>query len=246
MRRGWRGADGSALRSIVMFALLVSAALAAPIVHGERLEWAVSWMGIDAGSAWSTTSESGPAWIFEAGARSAGWLVSLYPIDDLLRSEWTAGLGSARYFTRFREGRFQQDQDNRFGADAVVVSRTQLRDEVWQPSESRYAAAPGVEDPVSAFYRIREEAGPVGERTRWTVWTGKNAIPMIVHTAAAEAYAGQAALRVEVLADHDTDDVEPKLTVWLTDDAARVPLAAVLHTRAGAVKATLVERTVGG
>lgn len=216
----------------------------APLVPGERLDWAISWMGLNAGAAWSGTSGSRAGWVFEAGAKSAAWLVSMYPIDDLLRSEWTPGVGSARYVTRFREGRFEQDSDIRFGAEGIVVARTQRFDEGPRTWEDRYAAAPSVEDPVSAFYRLRAEAGPVGERVRYVVWSGRKAIPMIVWTAAVEPYDGQSAFRVEVLTDHGNDDVEPKMTVWITDDAARVPLAALVRSRAGPVKATLVKRTV--
>lgn len=232
-----------------MFALWLvpfgaAAAPDVPLVGGERLEWAISWMGIDAGAAWSTTAGSGVGWVFEAGARSAGWLASMYPIDDLLRSEWTSGVGSSRYVTRFREGRFEQDQDMRFSADGVVVARWQRFDEGPRAWEDRYPPAPAAEDPVSAFYRLREEAGPVGERVRYLVWTGRKSIPMIVWTAAVEAYDGQPAFRIEVLTDHGNEDVEPKMTVWITDDAARVPLAALVRTRAGPVKATLVNRTL--
>ncbi|MDP2306968.1 MAG: DUF3108 domain-containing protein [Pseudomonadota bacterium] len=215
-----------------------------PLVAGERLDWAISWMGLNAGAAWSTTSGSSAGWVFEAGAKSATWLASMYPIDDLLRSEWVPGVGSSRHVTRFREGRFEQDQDMRFLADAVVVGRTQRFDEGPRTWEDRYAAAPRAEDPVSAFYRLREEAGPVDERVRYQVWTGRKSIPMVVWTAAVELYEGQSAFRVEVLTDHGNEDVEPKMTVWITDDAARVPLAAVVRSRAGPVKASLVKRTV--
>lgn len=225
---------------------LVAAALAAeaPLVAGERLDWAISWMGISAGSAWSTTSKRPAGWVFEAGAKSAGWLASMYPIDDLLRSEWTPHVGSSRHVTRFREGRFEQDSDIRFTADAVVVARTQRFDEGPRRWEDRYAAAPGAEDPVSAFYRLREEAGPVGERVRYQVWTGRKSIPMVVWTTGVELYDGQPSFRVEVLTDHGNEDVEPKMTVWITDNAARVPLAALVRSRAGPVKATLVKRTL--
>jgi hypothetical protein len=222
------------------------AATATPsaIVTGERLEWRVSWMGIDAGTAWSTTAAHGVGWLLEAGCTSAGWLRSMYPIDDRLISEWTPGAGSSRYTTRFREGDFQQDQEMSLGADAVVIARSQRFDDGWRSWEDHYRGAPAVEDPVSAFYRLRGEAGPVGERARFTVWTGKKAVPVVAHTAAAEPLDGRPTLRVEVLADEGTADVDPKMTVWISDDDERVPLLAVLRTRAGPVRATLVGRAV--
>lgn len=226
----------------MVLALLLTAAHASPIASGERLEWAVSWLGVDAGIAWSTTVAQGAAVLFEAGCQSAPWLASLYPVQDTLRSEWTPGAGSVRYVTRFREGGFQQDQDMRFGADAVVIARSQLFADGWRSWEKRHKGVVSVEDPVSAFYRLREEAGPVGERVSYGVWTGRKVEAVQVWTAAAEVYDGQPALRVEVLAVRGSEDFEPKMTVWLSDDAARAPLAAELKTRAGPVRATLTRR----
>lgn len=224
--------------------LLAGSVAAAPITPGERLEWSVSWMGIEAGRAWSTTASVASDMLFEAGAASAPWLGGLYPIDDRLRSEWRPGAGSRRYVTRFREGDFQQDQDMRLDADPIVIARTQRFDEGWRAWEDEHPAVTSVEDPVSAFYRLREEAGPVGERVRYTVWTGRKPASLEVWTAAAEPVDGRAALRVEVLTARTSGDYEPKMTVWLSDDADRVPLVAELRTRAGPVRATLVRRVV--
>ena len=229
-----------------MLVALVLAPLAdaTPLRVGERLEWAVSWMGVAAGRAWSTIGPLDGAVLFEAGCTSAPWLAGLYPIDDRLRSEWRPGQGSRRYVTRFREGGFEQDQDVDIGADPIVAARAQRFDDGWRAWEDIHAAVPGVEDPVSAFYRLREEAGPVGERVRWTVWTGRRAAGLQVWTAAAEALDGVAVWRVEVLAEHAGGDLEPRMTVWLTQDADRVPLVAEVRTRAGPVRAELTRRVL--
>lgn len=223
---------------------LVALAAAAPIQPGERLEWAVSWMGVSAGSAWATTAELDGAVLFEAGATSAPWLAGLYPIDDRLRSEWRPGVGSRRYVTRFREGNFQQDQDMALAGDPVVVARRQRFDEGWRAWEDKHTGVGPVDDPVSAFYRLREEAGPVGERVRFPVWTGRRAAGLQIWTAAAESLDGVEVLRVEVLAEHSGGDLEPKMTVWVTADAQRVPVAAEVRTRAGPVRAELRTRVV--
>ena len=233
---------------LALVPLLVAAAGAAPITHGERLEWAVTWMGVSAGSAWATTAvdaaAAGADVTFEAGATSAPWLAGLYPIDDHLRSEWRPGAGSRRYVTRFREGDFQQDQDVRLDGRPITVARSQRFDEGWRTWTDTQAAGPGVEDPVSAFFRIREEAGPVGERVRYDVWGGRGAKGVEVWTAGVEVVDGRGALRVEVLTAHTSGDFESKMTVWVSDDADRVPLRAEVRTRAGPVRVTLVRRVV--
>jgi hypothetical protein len=222
--------------------LLVAASLAA--VPGERLEWTVRWMGIEAGTAWSTVTTNGAGVRVDAGCRSAPWLAKLYPVEDALGSEWRPNVGSSRYFTRYREGDYQRDEDVALSGDPIVARRSQLMAEGWKTWEDRYKGVAGVEDPVSAFYRLREEAGPVGETLRWKVWSGRWPTSVQVVTAAAETWEGRPTLRVEVLAEHRTEDLEPKMTVWLSDDADRVPLAAIVHTRAGPVEVRLAARTV--
>lgn len=228
---------GSVLASL----LLAGAAHAAPLEAGERLEWSVQWLGIEAGRAWATLREDGGAWVVEAGCRSAGWLAGLYPIEDALVSEWTAA-GSRRYVTRFREGGFQQDQEMRLGADAFVVARRQLLDGTWRAWEDRYDAVPGAQDPVSAFYAVRVVAPAVGEGVDFPLWTGRRAVTTRIRTAGREDRDGVPVLRVEVATASGTD-VRGRMTVYLTDDADRVPVAAVVQTRAGAVDVGLVERT---
>lgn len=229
---------------MLLLAVLLGNAHAGPVAPGERLEWAVTWMGIAAGTAWSTAATAAEGLRFEAGCTSAPWLASLYPVDDRLISTWRPGAGSSRYVTRFREGDFQQDTDAHLAGTPIVVARAQRFDDGWRSWEETRAAAPGVEDPVSAFYRLREEAGPVGERVRFEVWTGRKPAWVQVWTAAAEVVDGAPALRVEVLAEHGGGDLEAKMTVWLSDDADRVPIVAEVRTRAGPVRAALTRRVV--
>jgi hypothetical protein len=202
-------------------------------------------MGVDAGRAWASVAQVGELVAFEAGCTSAPWLASLYPVDDRLGSRWAPGVGSRTYTTRYREGQFQQDETVRFGPDAVRVTRGQRFDDGWRQWEDSYPGVTTIEDPVSAFYRLRDEAGPVGERLRWQVWTGKRAATVEVWTAAAEAVDGRPALRVEVWVP-PRGDLEPKMTVWVSDDADRAPLVAEVRTRAGPVRATLTRRELGG
>lgn len=220
--------------------LLIAWVDAAPLADRERLEWTVSWMGLDAGTAWATLRATEGGWTVEAGCRSAEWLGSLYPIDDWLLSEWSP-VGATRYRTRFREGRFHQDQDMRFGADALVVSRTQWVDGAWKSSEDRHPAAPGLLDPVAAFYRVREVAPEPGERTTLALWTGRRQAPARLTGLRRELVDGVASRVVEV-ATLDGEDVRGRVTMWIGDDADRVPLAAEFDTQAGPVRVQLSSR----
>lgn len=222
--------------------LFLGAAYAAPLEAGERLAWKVEWLGIEAGRAWATLRDDGGAWVVEAGCRSADWLAGLYPIEDALRSEWTDA-GSRLYRTRFREGGFQQDQEMALGAEAFVVARRQLFDGAWRAWEDRYDAVAGAQDPVSAFYTVRVVAPEVGEDVEFPLWNGRRAVTTRIRTVGRESREGGDVLRVEI-ATASGQDVRGRMTVFLTDDADRVPVAATIETRAGPVKVALVDRAL--
>ncbi|MBM4365139.1 MAG: DUF3108 domain-containing protein [Deltaproteobacteria bacterium] len=221
-----------------MWTAFAGLALAGPLAEGERLHYEASWMGIPAGVATAETQRDGQAWVVRVASRSADWLAGLYPVDDRLTSVWAPGTGSQRYETVFREGRFQQDQVMVFDVTAITVSRHQLFDEGWRRWEDRYAAAPGVEDPVSALWRIREAGAG-----RFDVFSGKRVVPVDVQRAGTETVDGQSTERFDVRTVHD-GDLKDRMSLWVTTGEARVPLRAVVATRAGPVTVTLLEREV--
>ncbi len=223
--------------------LLVGLSLAAPLTVGERLEWAVSWMGIEAGTAWSTVSQQDGRWVVEAGARNAGWLDNLYPIDDWMRSTWR-DVGSERYETRFREGRFHQDQDMRLGPPEIQVSRGQNNgDQGWHTWDSHYRYVPLAEDPISAVFRLRVSPPPVGGAVEIPVFNGKKTLSLRATGAVGEAVDGTPTREVTVRSAGD-GDYEGAVTILLSEDADRVPLRVYVSTRAGPVIVALRKRTL--
>ncbi len=221
-----------------MWTTCAALALAGPLAEGERLRYEASWMGIPAGVATAETRREGETWVVRVASRSSDWLAGLYPVDDRLTSVWAPGAGSQRYETVFREGRFQQDQVMVFGASAITVSRHQLFEEGWRRWEDSYVAAPGVEDPVSALWRIREAGAG-----RFDVFSGKRVVPVDVQKVGGAYIDGQATERFDVRTVHD-GDLKDRMSLWLTTDEARVPLRAEVATRAGPVTITLIEREV--
>jgi hypothetical protein len=89
-----------------------------------------------------------------------------------------AGPGSLRYETRFREGRFHQDQDMRFAEERHRGRAPPAQVDGWKEWTTPYPPAPGAEDPVSAMYAMRalEGDGP------WTlqVFSGKKSWPLSI------------------------------------------------------------------
>lgn len=223
----------------------IAVAVAGPLEPGERLEWSVEWMGMTAGTAWATLKQSGESWIIEAGCDSAGMVDRMYSIHDTLVSHWSPADGSRRYVTRFREGRFHQDQEMELAPDSFLVRRSQRFTEGWRTWEDRYTGQPDVEDPVSAFYRLRTMALSVGDVARFPLFTGKRTVTLQASVVERVFLGTTATLKVEVATEHK-GDLEGRFTVYMTEDADRVPLKVAVPTRAGPVNATLAKRSIGG
>jgi len=214
--------------------ILVAAAWAWTPVDGETLRYAAEWMGIEAGVATAITRRSGEGWTTTLTTRSADWLAPLYPIDDEVRSEWAEG-GSRRYVTRFREGRFQQDQAMGFGETGIHVDRHQWFPEGWRTWSNDYAAVPGVEDPLSAVLRLRSATAAVTLQ----VFSGKRVVPIECGAPVAELVDGAAAWRID-LRTREEGVLRDRITAWFSADEARTPLRAVVATKAGGVTVRLV------
>lgn len=220
-----------------MLILWASAWAWAP-VDGESLRYTAEWMGIVAGEAVAITHKADPGWSTTLTTRSADWLASLYPIDDEVRSEW-GPTGSFRYVTRFREGRFHQDQTMEFSAAGIHVARRQRFEEGWRDWTNDYPATPGVEDPLSAVLRLRDPAaGPTLQ-----VFSGRRVVPILCEAGAVESIDGMDARRVE-LRTQEEGVLRDRITAWFSVDEARIPVRAVVHTRAGAVTVRLAGRSV--
>lgn len=216
-----------------MRTLLVWAGLA---LADEQLTFTARWMGVEAGRAIATTLVHDDVREVTITARNAGWLDGLYPIDDRMVSEGHVSGGSIRYQTWFREGRFTQDQDMVFNASGQHVDRRQLVDGAWKTSTGDRPNSPAdqrPEDPISAFYRIREAGLQVGERLLLDVFNGKRVVPVIVDCVRRQAL-GDLEVRFVSIRSGREGDFEGGIDLYLTD--ADVPALAVLQTRAGPVR----------
>lgn len=223
--------------------LLAALLAAAPLTDGERLRFSLRWMGIEAGSATTSLRREGERWVIEAQARSARWVDPMYPVDDWMRSEGVPGTGALRYLTRYREGRFQQDQDMRFGPLEVLVDRDQLFADGWHSWTRHYPFVPGTEDPLSAIYHLRVHTPAVGETRQLPVFNGRRTLPVEARGEPGPEVDRRPTRKV-VVTSARSGDFQGSLTLLLSDDEDRVPLQTVIATRAGPVHVNLAERTV--
>ena len=229
----------------MLLLLLITAVLAESFV-GERLQWEVQFAGVTGAHLWSTVLDGdGETVLIEAGARSADWYTRLYPVDDFARSTWTPGQGSSRYETRFREGRFHQDQDMRLGADEITVLRRQRFDEGWREWSTPYPAAPGAEDPLSMIYALRRLTGE--GPWRYPVFSGDKSWPLEVEVLRRDHLTDTVVGDVDVLVLslrtlHEGDwEQRGRFVVYVTDDERRIPVRLQIKSSIGSMKVVLVE-----
>ncbi len=230
---------------MMFLTLLTATVLAAPITPNEKLEWSVQWMGMTAGVAWSTLKKDGDGYRIDAGCESRGMAASMYPVDDVLTSWWSPETGSSSYYTKFREGSFQQDQQMTFLPNRFSVKRTTLKSGEWVTKTQRYPSQPRVEDPLAALYRIRAAMLEAGKSVSFPIFTGRSTVTLkAVAGTKKTTIAGYPSLQVDVYASHE-GDVKGNFTVYMSTDENRVPVQLKLQTKMGAVTATISRRSVG-
>ena len=229
-------------------ALPATAQAASPFGPGERIRWSVSYMKVQAGQAWAEVAPApGGALLITGGARNAAWYGRIYTIDDEVRSLWNpAGPGSSSYVTRFREGGFHQDQRMEITPDGIRVERSQRFDDGWRSWTDSYPG-PGlaVEDPTTAFFRVRLLPLVSGESYRFPVFSGRETWELRVEVqprAMLETALGELSVIPVRVFTHHQGDLEQKgrITLYLSDDSRRIPVRAIMHTNVGPIRADII------
>ncbi len=242
------------VRAAALLAMTADAQAARPFGPGERIRWSVTYMKVQAGQAWAEVdrAEEG-ALVIRGGARNAPWYGRFYTIDDAVQSRWDpAGPGSALYITRFREGGFHQDQRMEIAADGIRVERSQRFDEGWRSWVDDYPG-PGVavEDPTTAFYRVRLLPLESGQRYEFPVFSGRETWPLrlvVDPREELETVLGVIpVIPVRVFTEHEGDlEQRGNIVLYLSDDERRVPVRAIMHTNFGPIRADLLSYTPTG
>ena len=215
------------------------------------MRWAVTYMGVVGGYAEAWTEPDGEGRQVTTGmARNAPWFARVYTIDDRIRSIWKPTGGSIAYDTWFREGRFQQDQQMRFGTDGIHVERRQRGDTGWRSWSDAYPAHPGVEDPVSAFFRLRML--DLDQTQRIPVFSGRHTWTLeVLHRRMErrrDTPLGTVDTRIVELRTAHEGDLEQRgrFLLWVTDDRRQIPVRMVVRTNLGSIRADLVEYVPSG
>jgi hypothetical protein len=197
----------------------------------------VAAVGESPGAAPGTPREPA-AYRFTVAARTAPWIARFFEADDRFITDATAGLMPVRHERRLREGRRAVDEAVRFDYDRRLVtpeaggSRPPLR--LW----------PGARDPIAAFFYLRTLPLAPGSSLQIPVNdNGRNLILDIQSLGVERITVGgheQEALRVTPVLRQRIERRQPlAITVWLSHDARRIPLAADIHAGFGTLRLEL-------
>ena len=221
-------------------------ASAHPFAIGERLTYAITFLGMRAGTAVmevqdATPIDGHPALKLLSTARSSPTVTKFYPVDNRVESIIDAdSLLPYHLLLLRREGKKRNDFDVTFHrGEGTVLS---IKDGV---SETLPIPA-GTHDLISCLYYIRNlPAIPVGSSVVLTIHHDKKNYRVEVRTEGVEKTQGlhgevEAIRLLVVMPFQGLFLNEGNIRVWLTNDAHRVPLLMKAKVIIGSVAARLI------
>jgi hypothetical protein len=229
-------------------ASLDSAALApTPYGPGERLVFSIDYGPVNAGEGvlevkGLVESTGRPCYLVESRASSNRFFSAFYMVRDRVVSHIDVEHLYPRYFAkRLREGDYRKNVEIRFDQAGAKAHYADGR---------VFDTIPGIHDVLSAFYFVRTLAlAPASTTAVMTHDSRKNYdLQVIVH--------GHERVKVPA-GEFDCIVVEPvilgeglfqhegRLTVWLTDDAHKMPVLMKTKVKVGSIDASLKEYTRG-
>jgi hypothetical protein len=218
-------------------------AVGTPFGPGESLRFSIEYGVIKAGTAWlevapMETWHGRTCYHLVSRAESNDFMSSIYKVRDRIDSLIDAeGLYSYRYKKRIREGTYTKDYDVAYDPAAGKARYANGR---------LYDTSPWPKDGLAAFYFVRHLPLEVGKDVLIAHHSDESSNDIIVKVYRKE--------RVEVPAGKfDCIVIEPvmaagsifknsgKLTIWVTDDARRIPVLMKSKIPVGSIDAVLQE-----
>ncbi len=228
--------------------LLLTFLFPTPLFAGrvpEKLVYSLSWLGIPVGTATQEIVEVGANRRITSTARSNDWLSAFFPVEDVIVSTLAAGgapfPGLTRHYRmQIREGRHGRDREIVFEPENGMARYHDLRN----GERLDIPIAGTVYDIYGSFYYVRYLPLEVGKQVSVNVLDGKELRVIEVRVLRRERLK-------TVLGEVNTIVIRPmvrsegvfegkgEVTIWLTDDARRIPVRAKTKVRVGSVIATL-------
>lgn len=218
-----------------------------PFAAGEQASYKVTWDGpmgkVEAGTIELNVEDASPgaALRLRVRARTAEWISRFFEADDEFSSDVSGDLMSIRHVRKLREGRRKVDDESVFDRQAHQVRWT-------EEGKPPLRLWPGARDPVAAFYYLRTLPLSPGTRLQIPVNDNGRNLSLDVKVDGVERIQSggrqQDALKVTpVMRQRVARRAAPDITVWLSQDAHRLPLAAEYRAGFGAVRLELQNYT---
>ncbi|MBI1824551.1 MAG: DUF3108 domain-containing protein [Nitrospirae bacterium] len=221
------------------------------IQSGERLEFSVNWMGMNAGSAILEVGQeveigASRAFHIMSTARSNDFISRFFPVEDRIETFVDAeNLLPLKFMIHQREGRRFKERE---------VHYDQTNHKVLQLEEGReetFKIEPNTQDALSAlyFFRTLEMPAPGGSAIIKVHEGGKNwdLEVKVLGKEAIDTPVGQFnTVKTLVMARYEGVFMNKgDITVWFTDDDRRVPVQMQSKVAIGMIKALLVSKDDG-
>jgi Protein of unknown function (DUF3108) len=228
-------------------------ASAVPFQVGERLTYNVSWKVFDAGVATMTLTEKTSFQNEEilrinATVYSTGVVSALFKVVDVFESFLqTRDLCSRRIIKKIQEGRRHRETVVTFDAKArqARLEDRDLNRPDLPPKRTESPAPSCVQDVISALYTIRTRNLRVGELVRFPINDGGRTYDVTVEIQALEEVRTPAgtfqAFRLEPKVFDGLFKSKGRLFVWVTADAARLPVQLKAKINLGTITAALTQ-----
>ncbi|MCI0421246.1 MAG: DUF3108 domain-containing protein [Acidobacteria bacterium] len=230
-----------------------SPAAAVPFEVGERFTYNVSWKVFDAGIATMTLAEktlfqNEEIYRINATVYSTGIVSTLFKVVDVFESFFhTRELCSRRIVKQIQEGRRNRDTVVTFDPKvrhARMEDRDRNRPDL--PAKRTESPIPAcVQDVISALYVIRTKNLRVGDLIQFPINDGGRTYDVTVEIQAQEEVRTPAgnfqAFRLEPKVFDGLFKSRGRLFVWVTADAARMPVQLKAKINIGTITAALTQ-----
>lgn len=228
-----------------------------PPIPSSTLEFSLSWKGmLQAGTLRiefePPDARKSGAFVTKSSASSIGPAAALFPYSHSYWSESIPATWASRYFRAVEtDDKETIVTENRYSSKSVSISEKTAPAKGGAPSPNEFSFPHGpARDMLSAILFIRSQKLAPGESHVLLLLPFTSPYLLTVRVEAREAHMGRPALRISFAMekiDRKTHHLKPyaklkrPVTLWLSDDADRVPLELRASVYIGDVRAILTD-----
>jgi hypothetical protein len=190
--------------------------------------------------------EQAPAWAFEATAVTAPWMSRFFEARDRFRTSTTAALLPLVHRRYLREGRRMTDRAYVYDHEGRHVRSAESIERAREGSAMALPLAAHARDSLAALWYLRTLPLEPGSNLQLPINEGGRNMTAAVTVAGRErvdaAGRSQEAIRLEPVISTRVQRRQPiRVTIWISADDRRVPLAADVAAGFGRVSLKLVD-----